>query len=719
MIRSLLVLLGTFLIFSQAAAGTWTANEFSYKPALGARGETEKNAYDSGQDRVDARLGKERWVGDPSLGDTAQAAVTALGSTTATLRVPRGTHTISADFTVPANITLMVERGAVFAIATGKTLTINGGFHARLYQAFSCAGTGKVVFGAGSVQEVYPEWFYDAGGYWATAFQKAADAAATTGKAMYGGTQYDSGAKIKLAPQSYNLGDTTVTFYLGQILEGAGREVTSILSSAPIAFQYLPAFGTYDVEGPKFKGFTLTCAYNGIKLGEPQNSFKNTMPIMVNPHLEDVLIVGSAGADSQWGVQGTGCFDSRIRNSEIVNFERLVDWHSCDIGSIVDNRFIGGKIQIALNAGLDIQGLSRASSCVVTWANHGMQTGDKVRFNAILQSGWDALNYGPFTITRINDNSFSIPVDSSGYSAAYNPNTDPGLYYWDYFTGSQTLILHNDMLSPYVGATAFIVTSDNVPRIWDNYMEAYTGTASLESAIKMLHANIISIKNNRLDVKAGVTSVGIIDFRWHHVDGGPPHYVELVGNTDGGLTYYTHQAPAFGWHNYPYNSYYNYFGVRRKITHHHNSGPIDAAMPFNSVDVAPTWEGNTAFVGSPNLPGLASMGGSTRIYPQGCFEIEPHATKNNSLLSWPHTGVNGTVTIAIEAKAGIASQEVKVERLDGDSSIATATQALTTSWAWYKVFTGVAVSDLGINIWNEDVGHGQAVTLRRVVVTYD
>ena len=44
-------------------------------------------------------------------------------------------------------------------IANGKTLTLNGGVDAGLYQIFSWAGTGKVIMGPGSVKEVYPEWW--------------------------------------------------------------------------------------------------------------------------------------------------------------------------------------------------------------------------------------------------------------------------------------------------------------------------------------------------------------------------------------------------------------------------------------------------------------------------------------------------------------------------------------------------------------------------------
>jgi hypothetical protein len=107
-----LMILVSWLGFSDLTlAGTWTANDFLYKPSLGARGEAEKHTYDSGLDRVDARLGKEIWVGDPNYGSTLQAAVGVIDSDSVILRVPAGAHEISADLTIPANITLKVERG--------------------------------------------------------------------------------------------------------------------------------------------------------------------------------------------------------------------------------------------------------------------------------------------------------------------------------------------------------------------------------------------------------------------------------------------------------------------------------------------------------------------------------------------------------------------------------------------------------------------------------
>jgi hypothetical protein len=151
-----LLLLGLLVI--AVTGGVWTSNQFIYKPSLGARGQTEKDRFDVSMDRVDNRLGKEIWVGDPNYGTTFQDAITAIGSTSAMLHIPAGTHDITANLTIPVNVTLKPERGATLTVTTTKILTINGGLDAGLYQVFSCSGTGTVVFG-NKVPKVYVQWF--------------------------------------------------------------------------------------------------------------------------------------------------------------------------------------------------------------------------------------------------------------------------------------------------------------------------------------------------------------------------------------------------------------------------------------------------------------------------------------------------------------------------------------------------------------------------------
>ena len=71
---------------------------------------------------------------------------------------------ITAAFPIDLDVTLTspkvkVQPGVPFAISTTKTLTINGDLDAGNYQIFSCAGTGKVAFGATAAGDINPFWW--------------------------------------------------------------------------------------------------------------------------------------------------------------------------------------------------------------------------------------------------------------------------------------------------------------------------------------------------------------------------------------------------------------------------------------------------------------------------------------------------------------------------------------------------------------------------------
>jgi hypothetical protein len=155
--RVLLALVSMLFLVTQVMAGGWTSNNFLYKPAIGARGADEKAKFDSGLNRVDSRLANEKWLNDSLYNGDLNTAITAIGSAQTALSLPAGNWSVTANLTVPANLTLKFAHGALLSIATGKTLTINGSVEAQPYQIFACTGTGKVVFGSQKV--VAPEWW--------------------------------------------------------------------------------------------------------------------------------------------------------------------------------------------------------------------------------------------------------------------------------------------------------------------------------------------------------------------------------------------------------------------------------------------------------------------------------------------------------------------------------------------------------------------------------
>ncbi|MBM4286068.1 MAG: hypothetical protein FJ128_12625, partial [Deltaproteobacteria bacterium] len=216
------LILAVAVMAGLTVGGTWTANQFFYKPSLGASGTQEKTTYDTGLDRVDARLGKEIWIGDPAYGSTLASAVTAIGGNQVILRVPAGTATISTDLTVPANITLQLQRGAVLSVADGKTLTINGEIRAGAYQIFAWTGAGAIRL-SNALKEVLVDWFIPAGATDHTAYiKKAVD----SGNHLVGSGVY-ARPPVVLTRESYvianlnfDMGATGLPNYCGLTLSG-------------------------------------------------------------------------------------------------------------------------------------------------------------------------------------------------------------------------------------------------------------------------------------------------------------------------------------------------------------------------------------------------------------------------------------------------------------------------------------------------------------------
>jgi hypothetical protein len=148
-----------------AQSGTYTSHGYFYLPPLGAKGTVEWQTYNAGMQTADTAIASKTstvalgyTIGDAGC-TTLAAALTTIGSTPATLHFPVAIYNIAANTIIPANITLAPENGAILSVPTGITLTINGPVQAGPYQIFSWTGTGVVVFGEGSVNEVNVNWW--------------------------------------------------------------------------------------------------------------------------------------------------------------------------------------------------------------------------------------------------------------------------------------------------------------------------------------------------------------------------------------------------------------------------------------------------------------------------------------------------------------------------------------------------------------------------------
>lgn len=196
------------------------------------------------------------------------------------LLIKRGTWTINANVTIPSNVHLIIENGAVLSVATSTTLTINGQFTCPISQAFSLTGSGAVVFSAGYIQEYYIEWF---GG--------GAGVSAATNTTAFNNlkTSMTSGI-IRLLGGTYAFNDEISVKDKVRVF-GLGKKTTLLdFSSASGSFSNGAClYGTGSI-GSALPGFTTS-----LSLGD------NTIDFTSSPSLSvgDTIILYNS-ADSSW-----------------------------------------------------------------------------------------------------------------------------------------------------------------------------------------------------------------------------------------------------------------------------------------------------------------------------------------------------------------------------------------------------------------------------------
>ena len=68
-------------------------------------------------------------------------AIAALNGSYGTIELDPASYPVSSNYVIPENISLLVNRGAIFVVDTGATLIINAEIKAGRYQIFGGAGT--------------------------------------------------------------------------------------------------------------------------------------------------------------------------------------------------------------------------------------------------------------------------------------------------------------------------------------------------------------------------------------------------------------------------------------------------------------------------------------------------------------------------------------------------------------------------------------------------
>jgi hypothetical protein len=210
--------------------------------------------------------------GDGSTDDSLpiQNAIASLTSG-GVLFFPMGQYVIgpASGVTVPANVAVKIENGAVLNLNSGITLAINGPFIAELCEVFG--GSGTVSFGS-RILEVFPEWWND----------DLAKAVAT-------------GKNVKLAAKTYDLGATSLQFAKSyQTIEGSGWGTVINYSGADFAIICQKA-------GCTLRDLTVKTSANGIDF-RPTTSAPHTF--VTRNRVENCFVDGPG----RGAIPSTNCY---------------------------------------------------------------------------------------------------------------------------------------------------------------------------------------------------------------------------------------------------------------------------------------------------------------------------------------------------------------------------------------------------------------------------
>lgn len=163
---------------------------------------------------------------NPATPGSLAALLASVGSTPAVIEfIGNTTYQITgADLTVPANVALRFQPGAVLSVASGRTLTINGHIEAGPWQIFSGSGT------IGGLREARPEWF-------GAVPDGSTDCTAALQKAF--ASLADTSGIINLSAGQYVLSSTVTVGKNGWTLKGVARAGKTFATGAGYQASYI------------------------------------------------------------------------------------------------------------------------------------------------------------------------------------------------------------------------------------------------------------------------------------------------------------------------------------------------------------------------------------------------------------------------------------------------------------------------------------------------
>jgi len=266
------------------------------------------------------------------------AAIAGLGATVTTLSVSTA-QTLSANLTIPANITLEVLQGGTIS-TTGYTLTINGTFVAGRYNVFT--GSGTVVFGPGSIAAQFPEWD--------GAKNNGTDSVATTTAFA---RQVKRGNPIELGVGTYLV--TSISSYLNQplIIKGQLQREQSVIQTTAEANVGISIASVHPVLQSVLKDFSLigtSLNTGGIQLGNA-----TAQSVIAFASIENLRIINFTGSNA-YGISLNSVQELEINNCYIKNNYNGI--YRPDLGYVTSTKISGKNSYCGynLNRGLAIEG---------------------------------------------------------------------------------------------------------------------------------------------------------------------------------------------------------------------------------------------------------------------------------------------------------------------------------------------------------------------------
>jgi hypothetical protein len=271
--------------------------------------------------------------------------------------------------------------------------------------------------------------------------------------------------------------------------------------------------------------------------------------------------------------------------------------------------------------------------------------------------------------------------------------------------GSQTLILHNDILNSNTTTTALISSSDADILIKDNYLEGYPSTA-IPTVILINGGNYASIENNRIEFQSLTAT------NWLTVSANLFN-IFVTNNKNSGT----------GWGAALFNSgngslFYRNTSHRQLIYHANNS--TEAGFPYCSTpDQSQILGYKSAWQMSPSVLSLTnSDNGANIVIKNNAFVIPPVAATTPISFNNPNIVVTGSINGSVLAFSNTANQRLEYQILSGNTIVTTGYLTLTTTLAWYTIASAVSVTDLYVKFYNNDTTINSNANLMQININY-